>query len=164
MDQAAAGLRRLASRPEVDPKRLGVFGFSMGGWAAIHLGARSRGLKGVAVVAPAGGEEMLTPGLRSFVRSSSEVLRVGSVSALYKDIVRTIHRMDPAESAARLNCPLLLIHGMYDEVVPLAVSERIHAATNNETIFVKVRGAEHDFLDRRAWLTRRVSSWLAQKL
>ncbi len=164
VDQAAAGLRHLAKHPEVDARRLAVFGFSMGGWTALHLGARTRNLRAVAAVAPAGGAEMVTPWLKGFAEEAAAILNAGSASALYKDMVQAAVKTDPAESAARLKMPLLLIHGTEDDVVPFSVSERIYAAARKNTTFVKVAGADHTFLDRRAWLTRRVSSWLAQKL
>jgi len=162
--QARAGLRHLATRPEVDPKRLAVFGFSLGGWTAIHLGARVPSLKGIAAVAPAGGAEMVTPGTGEFIARSSIFMRVRSVAALSRDFVRTARGHDPARSAARMRPPLLLVHGTDDDTVPFAVAERIYAAARKKTTFLRVRGAGHSFLDRRAWLTRRTTDWLAERL
>jgi fermentation-respiration switch protein FrsA (DUF1100 family) len=46
-DDALAGLKFLQNRVEVDPERVGVFGFSMGGVAAIRAAARDPGFKAV---------------------------------------------------------------------------------------------------------------------
>lgn len=164
VDEARAGLRFLAARPGVDDGRLAVFGFSMGGWTAIHLGARVPGLRAVAAVAPVGGAEMVGPGLVKFVNEHSRVLRAGPAPALARDFAESVRRHDPAESAAKMRPPLLLVHGTDDEVVPFAVSERIYAAARGKTSFLRVPGAGHSFLDRRAWLARRAADWLAERL
>ena len=164
VDDARAGLRRMASRPGVDRGRLAVFGFSMGGWTALHLGARVGGLRGVAAVAPVGGPEMVRGGTRLRVRDLGRPLKTGSNAALAADFVRSVRMRDPAESAGRLVAPLLLVHGTSDEVVPIEVSRRIHAAARRPKRLVEVRGARHDFLDRRARLVRVVSDWLVRRL
>jgi dipeptidyl aminopeptidase/acylaminoacyl peptidase len=51
-EDAASGLEFLLSRPEIDPERIGVFGFSMGGVAAIRAAARNPDI--TAVVAEGG--------------------------------------------------------------------------------------------------------------
>jgi dipeptidyl aminopeptidase/acylaminoacyl peptidase len=46
-DDARAGLAYLKSRPDVDPSRVGLYGFSMGGVAAIRAAARNPEIAGV---------------------------------------------------------------------------------------------------------------------
>lgn len=164
LDQALAALRFLKGRAFVDQCGLAVFGFSMGGWAAIHLAARSRGLKAAAAVAPVGGAEMVGPDTREHVARLCRSLRVESVDSLTRDFIASVRRHDPAGSAARLSCPLLLVHGEADEVVPAAVSLRIFAAARGPKKLVMAPGAGHDFLDRRDWLTRLVCGWLKRSL
>lgn len=63
-EDAAAGAAFLGGRPEVQPGRIGVFGFSMGGVAAIRAAARQPGF--AAVVAEGGffnlGADFVEPG------------------------------------------------------------------------------------------------------
>lgn len=164
VDQARASLRYLARRPWADPARLAVFGFSMGGWTAIHLGAREKGLRAVAAVAPVGGGEMAGFAARDFIRRACRPLQAPAPLPLYRDFVRTLRAADPARSAAELKCPLLLIHGTRDVIVPYAVSRRIHAASGGRARLVSAPGATHSFLDRREWLTRTAADWLAKAL
>src|SRR5438874_502338 len=70
-EQAAAALRHLREMDFVDPERTAAFGFSMGGWTALHLGAADSRLKAVAAVAPVGGAEMLGPRTREFIGRAS---------------------------------------------------------------------------------------------
>lgn len=160
-EQAEAALAHFARKKVVDPRRLGVFGFSMGGWTAVHLGARARRLRAVAAVSPVGGPEMLSPGLREFLKKSSRVLRIESLDDIHWDFVRSMLHQDPADSAKKIKAPLMIVHGDADDVVPFSSGRRIYAAARGRKTFVRARGADHSFLDRRAWLARRVADWLA---
>lgn len=163
--QAGAALRFLASRPFVDAGRLALFGFSMGGWAALNAAARAGGkVRAVCAVAPAGGPEMVTPGTPRFIRHASEPLRVRGAVSLTADFEASVRRFDPARAAARLRCPLLLVHGTADDVVPCGVSRRLDRAAPSPKRLVLARGAAHDFLDRRPWLARLTADWLAARL
>lgn len=161
--QALAGLRYLKGTPFVDPKRLAVFGFSMGGWTAINTAAKAKGLKAACAIAPVGGGEMVGSKTRSFVARACRPLRVGSLEALAADFARAVRKDDPARAAASLSCPLLIVHGDADGVVPFPVSRRIKAHAPKAEL-VAAKGANHDFLDRRAWLARLCAKWLAERL
>lgn len=161
--QAAAALRFLRSRPFVDPKRTAVFGFSMGGWTAINLAARAQGLKGAVAVAPVGGGEMIGRHTRSFVARACVTLNVGSLESVARDFAEAVRGADPAKAAASLGCPLLVVHGDADDVVPFPVSRRIKALAP-KTELVVARGVRHDFLEKREWLTRLTSRWLLEAL
>jgi len=162
--QARAALRFMASRPGVDRGRLAVFGFSMGGWTAIHLGAIEPRLSGVAAVAPVGGPEMVREGTEARIMDLGRPVRAGSPRVLARDFVASVRRWDPAESASRLKTPLLLVHGRGDEIVHHGVSERIASRCASPCRLVLEPGARHDFLDRREKLVRLVTSWLLKRL
>jgi len=162
--QAAAGLRFLRGFDFVDPTRTAVFGFSMGGWAAIHLGAQDARLKAVVAVAAVGGSEMIVPRTRRFILDAAKPLRVKSKESLYRDFVRTMRERDPRASAARLRAPLLLIHSRADDVVPFSCSERAFSAAPGPKRLIADERSAHDFLDRRDWLARTVTAWLRRRL
>lgn len=162
--QALAALRFMKSRPFVDPRRVGLFGFSMGGWVAINAAARAPAVRTVVAVCPAGGPEMITPVMQAAINHLSRPLRVGSTKALGGDFVRAVRSNDPVKSAARLKAPLLLVHGEKDEMVSPAVSRRIYQAAGERKKFVLARGGAHDFLDRRDWLKRLVAAWFKKNL
>jgi dipeptidyl aminopeptidase/acylaminoacyl peptidase len=162
--QARAALAAMRRLPFVDPRRTAVFGFSMGGWAALNLAAADPSLKAVLAVAPCGGPEMLGPGTKDFLAHLSRPLNAPGPRALSADFARAMRRDDPARAVARLRAPLLLVQGDRDETIPLAVSRRLAALAPKGTRLIVERGADHSFLDRREKLARLASNWLEARL
>jgi pimeloyl-ACP methyl ester carboxylesterase len=164
LPQARAALRFMTRRLGADPRRLAVFGFSMGGWAAVNLAAAEPGLKAAMAVAPVGGPEMMTPRTRGFIYRASAPLRVRSKESLFKDFARCVRELDPARAAARSKVPLLLVHGDADEVVPDFCSRRILESAAGPARLVLARGSSHGFLERRPWLCRQARAFLSARL
>lgn len=162
--QARAALAATRRLPFVDPRRVAVYGFSMGGWAALNLAALDPSLKAVVAVAPVGGPEMVGPRTPDFMRRLSRPLVTLPAAALTRDFADAVTRLDPAKALARLKTPVLLVHGTADDVVPCAVSRRLAAAARGPLRLVLERGAHHDFLEKREKLTKLCASWLAARL
>ena len=163
-EQARAALAAARRLSFVDPRRAAVFGFSMGGWAALNVAARETGLKAVVAVAPVGGAEMVSPQLVDYMARLSRPLNTIAPKALAADFKTAVTREDPARAAAKITAPLLLVHGEADAAVPADVSRRIAKSASGPVRLVIERGAEHDFLDRREKLTRLCSDFLAKRL
>ena len=136
-----------ASELQIDPKRLGVFGFSAGGHLSLMLGT-------------VGGTK----------RGTDEIARVAAVVAVFPptDLAPFVDPKSPlrerfpalkfepsrAESFSPLmqvtadDAPTLLYHGDKDELVPLWHSEKIQKAFDAvkvENNLVVIQGAAHGF-------------------
>jgi hypothetical protein len=162
--QARAALRAARKLWFVNPRRVAVYGFSMGGWAALNLAAQEPALKAVVAVAPAGGPEMIGPGSKAFLARLSKPLHAPAPAALLADFRRAMREFDPARAVPRLRAPLLLIHGDEDGTIPVDVSRRYAALAGGRARLVVQRGADHGFLDFRAKLARRAARWLAARV
>jgi len=58
---------------------------------------------------------------------------------------------DPLAAMARVRTPVLLMHGERDTVIPIAHSERLHAAAVSPARFIRIPGGQHlDALSRPA--------------
>jgi dipeptidyl aminopeptidase/acylaminoacyl peptidase len=162
--QARAALRALRRLDFVDPRRVALYGFSMGGWTALNLAAEEPGLRGVAAVAPAGGPEIVGPGTRAFIAHLRRPLNAPPTGELLADFRRALAENDPARAVARSRTPLLLVHGEADATIPVEVSRRLARLAAGPARLVVRRGVGHEFLDERAALARLVSRFLAERL
>ena len=162
--QAAAALAATRRLPFVNPRRVAVFGFSMGGWAALNMAAFEPGLKAVVAVAPAGGAEMIGSGTLDFITRLSRPLNTLAPKALAADFKKAVTAGDPGRAARRIKTPLLLVHGDADQMIPAIISRRIAKNAGGPVRLVIERGATHDFLDRRGRLTTLCAGFLARNL
>ncbi|MEK7234317.1 MAG: alpha/beta fold hydrolase [Elusimicrobiota bacterium] len=152
--QAGAALAAARKLSFVDPRRVALFGFSMGGWAALNAAARDPKLRAVAVVASAGGAEMIGPGTLDFITRLSKPLNTLAPAALAADFKKAVTTHDPGRAASRIKAPMLLVHGDEDHMIPALVSKRIAKNAGGKVRLVIEHGASHDFLDRRERLAR----------
>lgn len=162
--QAAAALSAARRLPFVDPKRVALFGFSMGAWTALNVAARDPKLRAVVAVAPAGGAEMIGPDTLDFIKRLSRPLNTLAPKALAADFRKAVTAHDPGRAASRIKAPLLIVHGDEDRTIPLAVSKRIAARAGRNARLLVEHGASHDFLDRRPRLARLCAGFLKRGL
>jgi uncharacterized protein len=124
---ARAARKYLASRPGVDRQRIIYFGESLGAAVAV----------GLAVDEP---PQALI--LRSPFASLAETGRYHypylPVSWLLRDRYASIERI------GRIRCPLLVIAGDRDSIVPLEHSRRLFAAASQPKQFVVIERADHN--------------------
>lgn len=162
--QARAALRAVRRWDFVDPRRVAVFGFSMGGWTALSVAAAEPSLKAAVAVAPCGGPEMFGPGNRSFLARLSRPLNAPGPDALLADFRAALTRFDPARAVPAVKAPLLLVHGDADETIPPAVSRRLAALAPRGTRLRLLEGGDHSLLEYRARLARITGDFLADRL
>lgn len=143
-----SGLRWLAMQPEVDQSALGVVGHSVGAGAALLAASRQPGVRAVVSLAafahPAG---MMRRWLASL---NIPYWPLGAYILAY--VQRVIgHRFDaiaPCNTIARIACPVLIIHGMADETVPVAEAQQIYAARASDAVeLLMVVGSHDDYGD-----------------
>ena len=135
----------LVTREDVNKKRLGALGFSMGGATALLAAARDTRLK--AVVADSSWSEAknwLRPSVKaSFLhprdRFSALSLKLAELRGGFD-----LDDLRPVEVMAKLSPrPVLLVHAGADQVVPAAEGERNFEAARKPKELVLVAGAAH---------------------
>ncbi len=140
LEDARLALDELVRR-QPDPRRRFVYGYSLGGALAIALAAERDGLAGVVV-------ESSFTSITDLVRST----RWGWLP--FVDVAVT-QEFDSRSRIARVNEPLLLLHGTADGVIPHTMSDELLAAATlvhpGYKRVVKFEGASHrgaPFVDR----------------
>jgi fermentation-respiration switch protein FrsA (DUF1100 family) len=135
----------LKQRPDVDPSRIGVVGFSMGAVASIQAAARCEDI--AVVVADSAYASFLDAARYSFhVVAGLPHFPVAPVAMRWaKWIVHVdANQLRPVDVISRIAPrPILLTHGTLDEIVPLRHARLLFAAAEEPKELWVVPGAHH---------------------
>ncbi len=139
------GVRHLVQKGLVDPKRVAIFGASYGGYAAAAGATLDPGIYRCAV-AIAGVMD-----IKSFVSFKEDASgRMDSSTVRYWKQQfgdqKTWDDASPAKQADKAYCPILLIHGTDDTVVPIEQSRRMEKAlkaAGKPVEFITYKGQDH---------------------
>jgi dipeptidyl aminopeptidase/acylaminoacyl peptidase len=110
-DDKDDGARWLIEQKLADPKRIAMFGFSYGGYAAFAAAVRPNDLYKCAI-AGAGVSDIQRIGARFY---SNPFYREGQEP--------TIKGLNPLSHADKIKIPIMVYHGERDQIVPLEQSE-----------------------------------------
>ncbi|MFN9211866.1 MAG: alpha/beta hydrolase [Betaproteobacteria bacterium] len=143
VEDAQAALRALHARPGVDADRLIVIGHSLGAATALRLlAADSAGVRLAVLDAP-------FASYRGIARDAAGGTVLAPALPLALPALPDADK-DPVTAAARLDLPLLILHGDADTVIPLHHSQQIaKAAKNAQSIVVPGAGHLQTFDDPR---------------
>jgi pimeloyl-ACP methyl ester carboxylesterase len=125
---AQAGWEQLKAL-QPDARRRFVYGHSLGGAVAIELATRNPDIAGLVVEG-------------SFTSMADMAQQVHGLGWLPLDALLT-QRFDSLSKIASIRMPVLFIHGEIDDVVPPAMSRRLHAAAPEPRSLLLVPGAGH---------------------
>ena len=136
VEDGRAALAYLRTRRDVDANRLAVYGHSLGGATALRMLAVDRAGVRIAIIESA---------FASYRDIASDATRGNLVFMLLRPFVITLpaREQDPITSLARIDIPLVFVHGDADRVVPLAHGERLFAAAREPKQWLAVAGADH---------------------
>lgn len=149
VDDVAAALDYLRQRPEVDPHRIGIHGFSSGGATAVMAAAR---LPGIAAVVAEGhyghfAAETLSFGRGGWPVRYFELLFAGSVRLTYYLVTGfSIDRLSPREVIGQIEPrPVLLIYGSR-EVSLVGARAQLSAAGPHTQLWIVPSAGHGDYL------------------
>ncbi len=148
----------MARRPEVDPRRLALIGFSLGGWVALTLAARSPEVAACVAVSP-----LIDP--RRFplpcdlAEESAATLHGTTADSLQADW----SELPPAPAASLAVRTTLIVTGDRDALFPPAHYSDL-TVSRRDLRWIRFPRADHAFSDVRPGLRHVVVSWLKQSL
>ena len=173
---ARAAYDYLSRRPEIDAKRVGVMGFSMGGYYAPRAAAMEPRFAACLAwgghwdyheswvrrrrIMESGGTKLSAPQFQL-----PWVLGMPDMEACMKKLED--YRL--AGVAGRIQCPFYCIHGEDDNIVPLEFAQKLFDAVGSKDKTLKVLaahegGSEHCQEDNRQVGVNLVADWLAGRL
>ncbi len=125
-EAGALAYQTLASRPGVDPRRIYVYGRSLGTAVATRTAADL----------PAAGLILESP----FTSAREMAARTYRIFPLF--LVRL--RLNNLETITHVHCPVLVFHGTADRLVPMDMGRRVAEAAPGPKEFVMIEGAGHN--------------------
>jgi dienelactone hydrolase len=173
----AAAYDWIAARPEVDPARVAVMGYSFGGYYAARIAAFER--RYTAGVAFAALHWDLAGWQREIKRRHEADPRTTAQSTFHFPWVMGCPDMDAAidkarhfslaEVAGHITGPFLIVHAEADQVVPVASAHRLHEAIGSTRKRLKILTAEdggtyHAQADNRQVGVDYIADWLEEIL
>jgi len=163
LTDALAADRLLRRYRHVDPARVGVLGYSIGGWVALELAARRR-FAAVAAMAPAWPRDD-GAGDAAYLRRSARVLNAPHLERIWADFLAAARNGRPeARLPLIAPAPLLLVQGLKDRMVPAASTARLHALASQPKKLLELPGEDHEFETDRSAVVAAVAGWLAGAL
>jgi len=163
----------IAARPEVDPKRVAVMGYSFGGYYAPRIVAfEKRYCACVAFGAMHWSMETWVDGIRRAVRTDAKASAQSHFQVPWAfgardldEAVEMAKRFSLAGIAGRIECPLLVVHGENDRIVPLDSAKQLYEAAGSKRKHLKVftaaeGAAEHCQVDNRQLGVDTIADWL----
>ena len=156
----AAVLEALARRPEVDAARVGAVGVSMGGYFAMRAAGSERRLRAAA--------DLAGPYDLEFWEKSSPLMRRNFMHAFGAETVEqareSLGRVTLRGVASRIRCPILVVHGRLDTIVPPEHAERIVAEARCEKRLAMYEDGNHVCNNISYKYRPLVADWMREKL
>lgn len=157
---AGAAIDWLGTRADIDASRVGVYGVSLGGYYAVRVAAMEPRVR--ATIELAG-----TYSLASFWDKRSVVSREAFIKrsgARDEEHARELaKRIDMSGLGARIQRPLLIIHGKADPIASFEGAERLASETPTAEL-VAYEDGTHAITNRPFESRSLMSDWMAEKL
>ena len=140
-----AALGFLKTRAEVDPKRIGVYGFSMGGSAAILAAARSNGFRAlVADSAFTSLKDQARTAITGFYHLPSFPFLPLAILGYELSFQTRVDAIAPVKVIAAIApTPILIIAGEGDDLIPADNGRKLYAAAKEPKDLWVIPHAEH---------------------
>jgi hypothetical protein len=164
VEDLQAAIDALSKVPEIDSGRLGLLGSSLGGMDVLITKSekvRAKVIMATPFVFPQPSEAMK----RSFAEKGYHDYPDGS--RINKEFYDDFKRYDLTEEAKKVDCPLLVIHGDLDELVPRHHAKVLYEAAGTQIKDLKmIEGGDHAFtgLDKLNLVIRLALDWFRQYL
>jgi hypothetical protein len=152
-----AALDALLARRDVDPARVGVFGQSLGGAVAINVMEARKEIRCAVIVSAFASWRSIAADALS-PRSAAGPVARGLAALCIGD------HSAPVDAIARIDRPILLVHGTADEIIPIHHSRRLAAAARSARLVELPGGGHNDIRDTNPEFDALVVRFLAEEL
>jgi dipeptidyl aminopeptidase/acylaminoacyl peptidase len=174
----AAAYAYVAARPEVDPRKVVVMGYSFGGYYAARIAAfEPRYAAGVAFAALhwdlAGWQREIKRKHETDPKNTAQsAFHFRWVMGCIDDAdaaIRKAEKFSLAGVAEKITCPFLIVHAQDDKVVPVASAHQLYAAVGSQRKALKILttedgGTYHAQADNRQVGVDYIADWITANI
>ncbi len=139
-----AALAWLAGQPEVDAARLGVIGHSVGAGAALLAASRRADLRAVVSLAAFAHPAAMMRRWLASMRIPYWPFGAYILAYVQRVIGYRFDDIAPRHTVARVACPVLIVHGLEDDTVPVDEAREIYAARASDAVELLLVPGSHD--------------------
>lgn len=144
----------------IDARRVGLYGQSLGGYYVIRAAAFE---PRVGAAVESAGPYCVANHWTDLPPMTRDGYRYRTGAATPEEALERVRRLDLAGVAEKVACPLLVMHGTADEVVPFSEGERI-AREAKQATFWRFEGGNHSLSNRHFEVRTGLADWLAERL
>lgn len=156
-----AVLDTLSARPEIDGERFGMWGRSMGGYAAPRVAAHDPRIKACIAL---GGFFDLAGFWDTSSKALLDILQFAVGAADRTEARERARRFTLAGSAEHISCPVLVVHSDGDDICPLAEAQRTAATVGDKAELLVFEGGNHCCDNMPAVVRPLMGDWMARQL
>jgi pimeloyl-ACP methyl ester carboxylesterase len=171
---AAACVDYLEKRIDVDPNRIGIVALSLGGYYAPRAAAFEKRLKCCVAWGASWDLFYLVDKLASGELQNEHLINFQFAwitgTKTVEELLSVARKMTLEGVAEKITCPLLVVHGEKDRLLPISIAEKTIAAAKNSQIrklkiFTQAEGGvEHCQADDGPLAVEYISDWVASIL
>jgi dipeptidyl aminopeptidase/acylaminoacyl peptidase len=151
----------LAQRSDIDCDRIGLWGVSLGGYYAPRAAAFDRRIKACIGLS---GPYDFGENWRQLPELTREAFRVRSKCATDDEARRHAHTLSLKGIAQRITCPLYLVAGKQDRLIPWQDAQRLASEAGGPVELVAIEDGNHVANNRVYRYRLQSADWMAQQL
>ena len=151
----------IESRKDLDASRIAIWGVSLGGYYAPRAAAYEKRIKACIALSGPFEWDKIWDGLPDLTR---ETFRVRSHASNEKAAREKAKALTMVEAAKKIRCPIFIVAGRQDRLVPAADAERLARSVAGPVELMVVEDGGHNANNRPYRYRSRTADWLAGQL
>jgi 2,6-dihydroxypseudooxynicotine hydrolase len=148
----------IGTRNDLNSKQVGIWGVSLGGYYAPRAAAYEKRIQACIALSGPFEWEQIWDGLPELTR---ETFRVRSHSPDQNSARRKAAELTMKEAAPRITCPIFIVTGRQDRLVPASHAERLARTVSGPVELLIVEDGGHNANNRPYRYRSRTADWLA---
>jgi len=148
----------IQKRPDLDANRIAFWGVSLGGYYAPRAAAYEKRIRACIALSGPFEWEKIWDGLPELTR---ETFRARSHSSDENEAKEKAKSLTMVEAAPRITCPIFIVTGRQDRLVPASHAERLAKSVSGPVELMIVEDGGHNANNRPYRYRSRTADWLA---